>query len=160
VTPNDLDRLRIDAAQRAHERETEFANNANKAAIDSGTLTVKSILLVNGGSCVAILAFIGTLATKYRPISAFALPLIVFAVGAGFSILASAAGYFTNLSIADTSMYRSREYQEPFLRDNDQSNRRRFWGQVFRCLGIGFAILGVASFFIGLFFAYRAFRYL
>jgi hypothetical protein len=94
VTPDELDKLRIDAAHRAHERETEFGNAANKAAIDSGTLTVRSILLVNGGSCVAILAFIGTLATKDRFLSAFALPLIVFRGGCWFFSSSLRSGVF------------------------------------------------------------------
>jgi hypothetical protein len=160
VTPVELERLKIDAAQRAHERETAFASAANKAAVDSGGQALKAIFLVNGGSCVAILAFIGTLATKYRPISGFALPLIVFALGAGFAILSIGSAYFTNLCIESVSRRRTYEYEEPFIRDNETSNRFRFWGEILRWVSVGFGALGLFSFFFGLYEAYAAFRYL
>lgn len=160
VTPDEIYKLKIDAALRAHERETGFGNAANKAAVDSGAQALKSIFLVNGGSCVAILAFIGTLATKYRPVSEFAFPLIVFALGAGFAILATGAGYFTNICIEAGSRNLAREYEEPFLRAGDKSKRSWFWASVFRCLSVGFGILGLTSFFYGLYAAYSAFRYL
>lgn len=117
-------------------------------------------MAVNGGSCVAMLAFIGTLATKYRPISEFAFPLIMFATGAGFAVLASAAGYFTNLLIVGSSQEMNRQYVEPFLRDSDKSKRQRFWGEVLRWHAVGFAAVGILSFFVGLYTAYSAFRHL
>ena len=76
------------------------------------------------------------------------------------AVLASAAGYFTNLLIVGSSREMNRQYVEPFLRDSDKSKRQRFWGEVLRWHAVGFAAAGILSFFAGLYTAYSAFRHL
>jgi hypothetical protein len=120
---------------------------ANKAAIDSGTETIKAIVLINGGSCVAILTFIGTIATKDKVPIGLATPLIWFALGLVMAVIASAFGYFTNLLIVGTSNNKTREYDQPFLRDTDQSERRRWWGECTRWLAVASAFTGIVASF-------------
>ena len=124
-----LSALSWQTAYREHDAETEFGRVANKAAIDSATETLKAIVLINGGSCVAILTFIGTLATKDKVPIGLATPLIWFAVGLVMTVIASALGHFTNLFIAKTSKSMTPEYERPFLRDNDESKRYRHCGE-------------------------------
>lgn len=160
MTPDEIYKLKIDAAQRAHDRATEFEKSVNRDAVNTGAQTLKSLMLVNGGSCIAILTFIGTLATKHRPVSEFAHPLIAFALGAGSSVVAGAIAYFVNLLILSSSRKMTREYGEPFIRDTDQSKRTRFFGEVARWIAVAFAAFAIGCFFYGLYSAYSAFQYL
>lgn len=154
------DQERIRAAERAHDVETEFSNSANKAAIDSGTDTLKALLYLNGGSCVIMLAFLGTLASKSRPVSGFATVLLAFALGAALSVSANAVGYFVNLLIAGTSLAKRRSYEYPFLHDTDSSNSRRRWGERLRYVALVLAFLSLFCFFCGLYLAFHAFKHL
>ena len=157
MTPDELEKLRIAAAQSSHKDEGEFAKAVNRAAVDSGIEAIKAILLINGGSAVAMLAFVGTLATKAQAPVHFAPALTIFAVGVFFAVSAAGAGYFTNLSIANTSNYLKREYQEPFLRDTPKSKQHAGIGEVCRWLSVLFAGLGIGCFLLGVVFAYAAF---
>jgi hypothetical protein len=40
-------------AERAHDRNDRFFKQANKSAIDLATLTVRTVLLINGGAGIA-----------------------------------------------------------------------------------------------------------
>ena len=160
MTPDELLNIRVEAAVRAHDAENEFGRVANKAAIDSGTETLKAIVLINGGACVAILTFIGTLATKDKVPIGLATPLTWFAIGLVMAVIASALGYFTNLFIADTSKNMTQEYERPFLRDNDNSKRCRRLGEWARWLAVIAALCGIVAFCTGLYTAYTAFQHL
>lgn len=158
MTLDEANRTKLAEAQRAHDAEADFGREANKAAINSGAESLKALLYLNGGSCVVMLAFIGTLASKDKPITPFGLPLFLFATGAGLAVLTTAAGYFTNLLITGTSTAKDRIYEPPFFRETKSSNRQRFWGEVFRYIAIFLALSGSIAFFVGLIFSYAAFR--
>jgi len=160
MTPDELLQMRVEAAVREHDAETEFGRVANKAAIDNATETLKAIVLINGGSCVAILTFIGTLATKDKVPIVLATPLIWFAVGLVMAVIASGLGYFTNLFIGYTSKNMTQEYERPFLRDNDKSKRYRHWGEWTRWIAVIAALGSIVAFSSGLYTAYSAFQHL
>jgi hypothetical protein len=73
--------------------EYSAKTNANielfKSVIATSKVAIKSLLLINGGSAVALLTFIGHLATVGKPglIAPFALPLIWFVIGVGTAAL-------------------------------------------------------------------------
>jgi hypothetical protein len=158
MTPEEATKFKIAAAEKAHDVENNFIAEANKAAVNSGAVTLKAILYLNGGSCVIMLAFLGTLASKDKPISGFAIPIVLFAMGAALAVLANAGGYFTNLLISGTSTAKERSYEYPFLRDTDTSRRRRWWGEFCRYATILLAICGLVCFFTGLGLSYGAFK--
>ena len=54
MTPDETRKI----AEKTHANQIEFAKGANLAAVSTGTETVKAILLINGGACVAVLAFL------------------------------------------------------------------------------------------------------
>ena len=115
----DKDKLEYDvmAAHRAHDVETEFGRAANKAAVDSGTETLKALLYLNGGSCVVLLAFIGTLASKKKPFVQIGMVLLTFALIAGFVVLANAGGYISSLLIVRTWYANLLPYDTPHLHE-------------------------------------------
>ena len=61
-----------------------------KSVIETAKMTVTSLILINGGSAVALLAFIGHLASTEKPripVSSFAQPLLYFVIGVGAAAL-------------------------------------------------------------------------
>lgn len=61
-----------------------------KSVIDTAKVLIQSLILINGGSAVALLAFIGHLTTAPQPaapISSFADPLRYFVIGVGTAAL-------------------------------------------------------------------------
>lgn len=127
-------------AEREHDQATEFGRRANEAAVKAAEEAIKAVILINGGSSVAMLAFIGTIASKdlisSEHLAQITKPLMFFGAGVAAAIVAAAAAYFTNLMIAGSSNRMNRTYEEPFLRDTTSSKRHRFAGECFRYLGV------------------------
>jgi hypothetical protein len=162
MTPDEQFQLRVRAAERAHDAETTFAQNANAAAVKNAEEAIKAAVLINGGSSVAMLAFIGTLVSRDylspAQMAEISKPLIWFASGVGAAMFAAAAAYFTNLGIAGTSLRRKRSYDEPFLQDTPGSTRHRRLGEISRWIGILAMVISIGCFFGGLVTAHSAFN--
>jgi hypothetical protein len=164
MTPDEQLQMRVRAAERAHDTETQFGNDANAAAIKSAEEAIKAAVLINGGSSVAMLAFIGTLVSRDylspSQIAAITKPLIWFASGVGAAMIAAAAAYFTNLFIAGASNHRAREYEAPFIRVTPESRRGGRIGEVSRWIGIITMVISIGCFAGGLISAQSAFSHL
>jgi hypothetical protein len=145
----------IDHARRAHDEMAEFAGTANKAAIDNVGLVFRSLLLINGGAAVSVLAFVGGLISQGKfslgaQAAGVAHALLLFAFGA----LASAAGtglaYFTHLSVAGHALTVARQWDPPFVVETPTS-RRWFRGSIiFLSLAIVSGIAAAALFLCGI----------
>jgi hypothetical protein len=59
--PQDTNR---EFAFRAYDRQAQFFKANNDAAIKSAAEAIKALTLINAGSSVAMLAFLGTMASK------------------------------------------------------------------------------------------------
>jgi hypothetical protein len=151
-----------DDAQRVHDAETEFGMSANAAAVKNAEEAIKAAILINGGSSVAMLAFIGTLVSRDflspEQLSSITRPLIWFGSGVATAMIASAAAYFVNLFVADMSNFRRREYEAPFVRATPASKRRMIAAEVFRWVGILAMTGSIACFVTGLVTANAAFK--
>jgi hypothetical protein len=159
-----LENTNREMALRAHDRESEFWKTNNDAAIKSGEEAIKALTLINGRSSVAMLAFVGTLASKdqysSQQIAIIARPLVWFASGVGLAVVAACLSYFTNSAITRLSRSRARTWQHPYLQDGESSRR---WGvivEVFRTLTIAVAALSLASFGSGVWTAKQGFEQL
>ncbi|ULR43642.1 hypothetical protein [Rhizobium sp. K102] len=126
----------IDPKQRAAELE--------KASVDSAREGLKALLLLNGGACIALLAFIANLAGNdkidwgtYFVVKAAMRSLAWFAVGAGLSVLTWFFAYYSNQSYA-TSIIQGKE---------------RAWsvGSLLANIGAFLALLSLMSFALGVF---------
>jgi hypothetical protein len=160
MTPDEIKKMRLSIAEKAHENQTEFARAANLAAVTTGTETVKAILLINGGACVAVLAFIGSLASQGQVVTDLAVSLVWFAIGALVAVISAGFGYLTNLSYFAESNARTRHFDEPYVRETDASRRHHVAGSVTRWLTICCAIVGILAFVGGVFVANCAFKHL
>jgi len=156
--------LRVRAAERAHDETTAFGKSANDAAVKSGEEAIKAMILINGGSSVAMLAFIGTMASKEivspGQLVQISAPLGFFAGGLIAAMIAAAAAYFTNLMIAGSSNRLQREYEFPFLRPTSSSRRHHIAGEVFRYIAVLAAATSIGCFGWGVVKAQSAFSVL
>jgi hypothetical protein len=87
-------------------------------------------------------------------------PLLYFGYGIASAMVASAAAYFTNLSIAGSSNRRQREYEHPFVRDTSESKSRSRSGEVWRWVAVLAMVSSMGCFIGGLIAAKSAFTQL
>jgi hypothetical protein len=149
-------------ALRAHDREEEFFKTNNDAAIKSGEEAIEALTLINGGSSVAMLAFVGTMASKdqytSQQLATLARPLIWFASGVGLAVAGSCFTYFTNRAITRLSRTRARTWQHPYIGEGSKR-----WGliiAIWQMLAICVASLSLACFGGGVWTAKHAFEQL
>jgi hypothetical protein len=119
LTPSEALEMHVRAAERAHDDEKEFGSAANSAAVKTAEEAIKAALLINGGSSVAMLAFIGTLVSRdvlsAAQLTTITKPLLCFGCGVAASVLAAAAAYFTNLGIGGSSSRKSEVMSSHFF---------------------------------------------
>src|SRR5689334_476912 len=115
LDPKEALGLRIRAAERAHDAATDFGAKANESAVKAAEEAIKAAILINGGSAVAMLAFIGTIASKdlisTAQLDQIIKPLFWFGGGVASAAVGSAMAYFINLMIAGSSNRLDRSYE-------------------------------------------------
>lgn len=91
--------LNIEHSRQTHESGVE----AFKAAVTSGQSAIRSLFILNGGACIAMLAFIGHLATDNSRdlVGPFAWTLLAFAAGVFAAAVTSGLTYLTQVLFAD-----------------------------------------------------------
>jgi hypothetical protein len=106
------------AAQRAHETLTEFTRQNFEAAFRSGQIALRTVVLVNGGAIVAVLFFLGIIATKVTvaQMSDVAHSLIWFGAGIVFGLVALTSAYLTNLYDANVGTSISHTWEYPYTK--------------------------------------------
>lgn len=150
--------------EHVHKIELDFGNSTMATAVKNAEEAIKAVLLVNGGSCVSMLAFIGTLASRdlltATQLSGAIRPLFWFGGGILAAIIASVSTYFMNVMRANASHSKKRSYIEPFILETPKA--RRYWikSRVFEAFAILSVLASVGLFAAGLLSATRAFSVL
>lgn len=113
-----------------------------KATLETGQTAIKSLTLINGGACLAMLTFIGSLATKEVTTETIQLEtllpaLMIFAGGVGAAGFTSASRYFSQ----------------------DWYNRNDKVGDIFKWIGIAAGLSSLLLFFVGCYSAGEALLY-
>lgn len=85
----------------AGDDDFEFAKSVNEQAINTSNSVLRALLTIHGGSAVALLAFIGSLAGREKVnirnvIRALSEPLELFGWGVALTVVAMMLAYFTN----------------------------------------------------------------
>jgi hypothetical protein len=141
------------AAERAHDDELAFFRVTNEATIKSGENAIRAAILINGGACVAIMAFVGALAAQGRIGSAqlndVASCLVDFAAGVACGGGAAGAAYLTNYCIAGLSYSRGRHWEHPYIRPGPSSRRWLNTGRLFQVVAFALALGALAAFLFG-----------
>jgi hypothetical protein len=139
-TPPDVRR----DAERAHDKQTEFFNQVNKATIDTSFLALRTSVLINGAAAVAVLAFLGSLASSDKvpltQLASIANSLKSFAWGVVAAALAMLSAYLTNYTITCRLVTQERTFKYPYLKNTG-------WSVFWTILSLIFLVI---SFFLGL----------
>lgn len=141
-----------DANQRLLMQSVEACNAAGHAAIRASTL-------INGGGAVALLAFIGHLASspgKAEAIAYFAMPLSCFVTGALVSVCAQGFTYLGQLFFGDSLRHRISAH-ESGTTESGKTTRARVLGHVFNWAAILTVAASLALFARGTYVAFYAF---
>ena len=56
--------LKRDDAKRAHDANRDFHSYVNTEAVGSSNLTLRTLVIINGGAAIAVLTFLGGVAAK------------------------------------------------------------------------------------------------
>lgn len=136
-----------------HYRDQKFQSSVEgyKASIQSGQAALKSVILINGVASVAILAFIGNLATSEKskaliPILSCSLAYFVF----GTLVAAMASG----------GAYLSQAYYSQANQEEENAEAMERWekrGKVFQYTTIIFVIVSYILFGLGALLTYKTF---
>ena len=142
------------AAERVHDELNEFGKENNAAAIKSGETALKTVVFVNGGTAVALLAFLGTLAAKDKvtiaQLAAVASSLLWFVGGVATGLTGLLLAYFTNLNHANLASSQVRTWQHPYTEPGPATARLACITSVVHLLAILAGIASLTLFVIGM----------
>jgi hypothetical protein len=144
--------LKLRQAERAHDRNDQMADIFNQSADKNSQAAIRMVLAINGGAAIALLAFIGGLASRtnldLRQLSIVTYQLKWFVFGVLLSGVAAASAYVTTYCGAGDRLLRDYTWDNPYVLENRKSRR-------FRHMRLGFHLLGFISAIAGLIiFAY------
>jgi len=156
------------AALAEYAADSQRSLESVRAANISGAEALKAATLINGGAAVAILAFIGHLASinaKPPVVMDFAKPLRSFVVGALLGVVASGVTYLAHMFYIG-SLTREFQSKEARREDNETLAVSKHkasvrWGRIGRVVNLVVMALVAASLFsfaYGCYIAYRAFE--
>lgn len=124
-----------------NEQDYEFFKSINEQAIATSNAVLRSLILINGGAAVAVLAFFGSLAGSHSlnitgKVADLTSPLLWFGWGVAAAVVSMILAYFTHYATAGHAQA-------------GEETRRLYGGAkiVFHVLGV-LAALGSLAFFV------------
>jgi hypothetical protein len=150
------DLLREDA-HRAHDNSTAFHTYVNQATIESANIALKTLIVINGGAAIAVLTFLGGVASKdkidFANVAPVAMTIRYFAAGVALTLAAMAFSYLTNYLMAGVELSRLKTYVHPYVTEGPNTANHRWWNRLFHILSFGFALASLVLFLIGMYVA-------
>ena len=123
----DLDRYRAKFDTESNQRRPMF-----EAVIRFAEMSVRSLLILNGGAALALLTFATSAALRGGTLG-FKTALLAFGAGAALSVVTAAFSYLA----------------QSYYAVSEGEDRSHKLGQVFRQAGMTCAVFGLAAFFTG-----------
>jgi hypothetical protein len=151
---------RREDALREHDRSRRITEATNEAVIKAGEVAIRTVMLVNGGAAVAVLAFIGALVRQdgvtLKQIAGVSGGLLWFAGGVAAAVLALALSYFTNFCYVGWERSKIFTFDHPYIIDGANTRRWRYWSLAFHLGAIIWGLLSLAAFLVGIFAVHGA----
>jgi hypothetical protein len=148
------------AAERQHDRIDDLGKRLTEASTRDAQEGIKVVLLVNSGAAVAILAFIGTLASRsgitLANVKAITSSLYWFSGGIISSVVTAVFAYLSNSLYAGHLSAMDKVWEHPYVRENVKSRRMLRWAKGFNWAGLILAIAGLGLFIRGVYVAAHA----
>jgi hypothetical protein len=140
-------------AMRAHDRSHGLSGALNEATIKAGETAIKTVMLINGGAAVSMLAFMGGLVSQDRvtvkQMTDVSSSLLWFAAGVALAAGALAFSYFTNFGHVKLGLSRIHTWQHPYVIDGPTTNRWWWLCMIFHSLAIVVGVLSLGAFVVG-----------
>jgi hypothetical protein len=156
--------LNREDAHRAHDQIEEFHSYVNKAAIETANLSLRTLVVINGGAAIAVLTFLGGVASKekidFAKVGVVAGTLKWFAWGVALAVFAMALSYLTSFAMAGIASSRTRNWAHPYVSDGPMTKRWRRLNLAFHICAMLAAFGSLALFLAGMFAASDAITHL
>lgn len=141
------------AAERAHDQANEAVHRLNEGAMRDAQAAIRIVLVINGGSAIAILAFVGSLVSKgylIPQVSGIIASARWFVFGAMVMAFAAFFAYLTNFFYAGSWGSRTRTWAYPYFQNTTASKWWLRMAWAFHLLGLLTAVSGIILFIVGM----------
>jgi protein-S-isoprenylcysteine O-methyltransferase Ste14 len=140
-------------AERYHDKETDFARGSSQAAVENANIALRTLVLINGGAAVAVLAFLGGIdETKTSELlDDLTLPVVWFAWGVALAALGIGLAYLTNFCITNSIWDRKHNYVHPYVVETPKSQSWSRWATFFQVLAMIAALGSLGCFLTGIY---------
>ena len=133
-------------AHRAHDEKREFHQKLVDASVETGKEAAKALMVINGGGCVAGLAFTGQIVSSPRitqaALEGVSLSIAYFAKGALAGALILCFGYLVNFCASSAHADRDRSFEHPYVHNNKKYD---FWMRTTNILILFSILMGLMS---------------
>lgn len=147
-------REEMEHAKRAHDLNRQMSNLCRSAAVDSANIAIRALLLINGGAVVALLAFVGAIASSdvgnAVKIEELVTPIFSFAFGVGCAAIAALLAYIVNWMDADITNSVKFTWEHPYIVDTKAAAGLTYIRIVCHYLAFAAALLAIGAFFRGI----------
>jgi len=139
-------------AEREHDRNSDNVVKQVLAAVESGHHALRAILLINGGAAVALLAFIGAIASKegVSSVADLAATIQWFAFGVAVSAAAIGMAYLVNHCYAISLRAMENDWDHPYVKETPSSKRWERGADVLNVSTILTALVALGLFVYGM----------
>jgi cation transport ATPase len=143
-------------AERHHDKETDFASRSNQVAVENANIALRTLVLINGGAAVAVLAFLGGIvqtntAELLDDLDDLTLPVVWFAWGVALAALGISLAYLTNYCITSSIWDRKHIYEPPYVVETPKSQSWSRWAIFFQVLAMIVALASLGCFLTGMY---------
>jgi hypothetical protein len=149
----DADEINREHALLEHERLAANIGQLEAAAIESSTIVVRTLVLVNGGAVIAMMAFMANVVATPNAKNFVGVldSLSLFAIGVFAAVITACAAYLTHLFYSYDKSSTMKTWKHPYSEQTKKSKRCRWWGRVFHIIAVSAASASVFMFLRGVF---------
>jgi hypothetical protein len=128
----------IEAAKRDHDGLDRFIEQMQPLVVKDAQVTIQSVILMNGGAAVSVLAFVGALAGKgeahMERFQGVFDSLALFAAGVATGVICASLSYLTNYCVAMSAARQEKIWEFPWSRQTAASRNWAAGATTFRSL--------------------------
>ncbi|MFC7700910.1 hypothetical protein ACFQX9_30040 [Bradyrhizobium sp. GCM10028915] len=147
--------LKRDDAKRAHDSNRDFHTEINKETVSASNLTLRTLVIINGGAAIGVLTFLGGVASKinldFAHVGVVAGSIKWFAFGVALAVSGMALAYLAHFTMAGIASSKSKNWEHPYVTDGPKTKYWKRANHAFHCAAVFAAISSLILFLIGMF---------
>jgi len=150
-----MDDINRQDALRVHDRSRRVSEATDEATIKAGEVAIRTVMLINGGAAVSVLAFIGALVRQdggltIKQVAGVSNSLLWFGGGVAAAAWALALSYFTNFCHVRLETSKIFTFDHPYIIDGANTRWWLHWGWAFHVGAIVWGVLSLVAFVVGM----------